>query len=160
MSRAKLGDRVRVQYLGLREDGSAIRHSRGRQVLEFTVGSKEVMPGISLGVVGMAEGEQKRLTLQPKDAYGTVRPKLIKEVSRQRFPSRLELFVGKRLTATSVNSGRRRRVEVAELRPDTVLVDGNHPLAGEVLEVELQLVSLASSSSDRGNAQHKLGGEA
>ena len=160
MITAKLGDRVRVQYLGLREDGSAIRRSRGRQVLEFTVGSKEVMPGISLGVVGMAEGEQKRLTLQPKDAYGTVRPKLIKEVSRERFPSRLELFVGKRLTATSVNSGRRRRVEVAELRPDTVLVDGNHPLAGEVLEVELQLVSLASSSSDDGDAQHQLGGEA
>ena len=151
MNTAKLGDRVRVQYLGLREDGSAIAPSRGRKVLEFTVGSKEVMPGISLGVVGMAEGEQKRLTLQPKDAYGAVRPKLIKEVSRQRFPSRLELFVGKRLTATSVNSGRRRRVEVAELRPDTVVVDGNHPLAGEILEVELQLVSLAGQH-DRSNS--------
>ena len=132
MSRAKLGDRVRVQYLGLREDGSAIRHSRGRQVLEFTVGSKEVMPGISLGVVGMAEGEQKRLTLQPKDAYGTVRPKLIKEVSRQRFPSRLELFVGKRLTATSVNSGRRRRVEVAELDRKSTRLNSSHSRASRM----------------------------
>ena len=157
MSRAKLGDRVRVQYLGLREDGSAIRHSRGRQVLEFTVGSKEVMPGISLGVVGMAEGEQKRLTLQPKDAYGDVRPGLIKEVSRQRFPSRLELFVGKRLTATSVNSGRRRRVEIAELRPATVVVDGNHPLAGEILEVQLQIVSLDSSPDYDHQSQCDLG---
>jgi peptidylprolyl isomerase len=145
MNTAKLGDRVRVQYLGLREDGSAAGRSHGRKVLEFTVGSKEVIRGISLGVVGMAEGEQKRLTLQPKDAYGAVRPRLIKEVPLQRFPSRLELFVGKRLTATSINTGRRRRIEVAELRPDTVVVDGNHPLAGEILEVELQLVSLDSS---------------
>jgi peptidylprolyl isomerase len=157
MNTAKLGDRVRVQYLGLREDGSAVGRSRGRKVLEFTVGSTEVIRGISLGVVGMAEGEQKRLTLQPKDAYGAVRLKLIREVSRQRFPSRLELFVGKRLTATGVNSGRRRRIEVAELRPNTVVVDGNHPLAGEILEVELQLVSLDSSSGETHQLQHDLG---
>ena len=159
MNRAKLGDRVRVQYLGVREDGIATGHGRGRRVLEFTVGGTEVIRGVSLGVVGMAEGEQKRLTLQPKDAYGAVRPKLIKEVSRQRFPSRLELFVGKRLTATGVNSGRRRRIEVAELRPDTVIVDANHPLAGEVLEVELQLVSLDPSTADTGTARIQLGGE-
>src|SRR2546426_10497447 len=89
MNTAKLGDRVRVQYVGLREDGSAVGRSRGRKVLEFTVGSKQVIRGISLGVVGMAEGEQKRLTLQPKDAFGAVRTKLIKEVPRQQFPSRL-----------------------------------------------------------------------
>jgi FKBP-type peptidyl-prolyl cis-trans isomerase 2 len=159
MNRAKLGDRVRVQYLGLREDGSATQRTPRRKVLEFTVGSKEVIRGVSFGVVGMAMGEQKRLTLQPVDAYGAIRPKLIKEVSRQRFPSRLELFVGKRLTATGVTTGRRRRVEIAELRPATVVVDGNHPLAGEILEIELQLVSLDSSSAEHYQSQRELGGE-
>jgi peptidylprolyl isomerase len=159
MNTAKLGDRVRVQYLGLREDGSAVGRSRGRKVLEFTVGSKDVIRGISLGVVGMAEGDQKRLTLQPTDAYGAVRPNLIKEVSRGRFPSRLELFVGKWLTATSLKSGRRRRIEVAELRPESVIVDGNHPLAGEILEVELQLISLDSSTADAAEAQNDVGAE-
>ena len=144
MGRAKIGDRVRVQYLGLRKDGAGTGRPHKKQVLEFTVGSKEVIPGISFGVLGMAEGEQKRMTLQPKDAYGTVQRKLIKEVPRQRFPSHLDLHVGKRLTATGVTSGRQRFVEIVELKRDSVVLDCNHPLAGEVVEVEIQLLSLGS----------------
>ncbi len=142
MATAKIGDRVRVQYLGLSKDGTGTGRPHKREVLEFTVGGKDVIPGVSFGVLGMAEGEQKRMTLQPKDAYGTVHRKLIKEVSRQRFPSNLALHIGQRLTATGVTSGRQRRVEVVEVKSDTVVVDGNHPLAGEVLEVEIQLLSL------------------
>jgi peptidylprolyl isomerase len=146
MNRAKVGDRVRVQYLGLLNNGAVIGTRRGRQVLEFTVGSDEVIPGISHGVVGMAEGEQKRMTLQPKDGYGAVRPKLIREVSRQRFPIHLDLHVGKRLTSVGTTSGRRRFVQVVKVDSNTVVVDGNHPLAGKVLEVEVQLVSLATAN--------------
>ena len=144
--KVKLGDRVQVQYVGTLEDGTAVEFSHGRQVLEFTVGSKEVPPGISFGVVGMAEGEQKRLTLQPPDAYGPVRPKLIQEVPLDRFPTRLNLRVGQRLTAIGT-SGRRRRVEVVELKPDTVVVNGNHPLAGKILSVEVQLMMISSDAA-------------
>jgi peptidylprolyl isomerase len=144
MATAKLGDRVRVQYLGLRKDGRGTDRSHKRKVLEFVVGSTDVIPGVSFGVLGMAEGEQKRMTLQPKDAYGSVQRKLIKEVPRQRFPSHIDLHVGQRLTAKGVTSGRKRLVEVVEVKSDCVVVDGNHPLAGEVLEVEIQLLSLGS----------------
>ena len=147
MTSAKLGDRVRVQYLGLKMDGNASELSRGRQLLEFTVGSNEVIHGISVGVIGMTAGQQKRLKLQPKDAYGPVRPDLIKEVSRERFAAALDLHVGQRLTATGVRSGRQRRVAILELKPDTVVVDGNHPLAGEILDVQLQLISLDPSAA-------------
>jgi len=148
INRAKLGDRVRVQYLGLLKDGSVTQRHRGRQVLKFRVGSKKVISGISLGVVGMAEGEKKRLTLEPEDAYGAVRRELIQEIPRQRFPNTLNLSVGKWLTSRAANSDRRRRVQVVEIKPAAVVVDGNHPLAGKVLEVEVQLVSLDSPSAD------------
>jgi peptidylprolyl isomerase len=160
VKRAQPGDRVRVQYIALLADGSAAQQHRGRQVLEFTVGSDEVIRGISQGVVGMARGEQKRLTLEPKDAYGPVRDTLIHEVPRQRFPTHVVLHVGKRLTSVGASSGRRRQVQVVQIRPETVVVDGNHPLAGKLLEVELQLVSLRSSSTGNGETQHDLGGEA
>jgi peptidylprolyl isomerase len=136
MTRAKVGDRVRVQYLGLLESGAATEKKRGRRVLEFTVGSDEVIPGISKGVEG----------------YGAVRSRLIKEVARQRFPADLDLCVGKRLMSTGVSSGRRRRVRVLQINPHTVVVDGNHPLAGKILEVEIQLVSLISSQKDQGTS--------
>lgn len=141
--RAKQGDRVRVQYARFLQDGTATQKRPGRQVLEFSVGSKAVIRGISLGVVGMAHGEEKRLTLEPKDAYGAVRRQLIREFPRERFRTCLDLRVGKRLISSGAMSSRR-RVRVMEVREATVVVDGNHPLAGEVLEVELQLVSLVT----------------
>jgi len=154
-NRAKLGDRVQVQYLGLLEDGTATQKNSGRQVLKFRVGSKKVIPGISLGVVGMVEGEKRKLKLEPKDAYGAVRSELIREIPRQRFPSTIELTVGKWLTSSGGNSCRRRRVQVVEIKPAVVVVDGNHPLAGKVLDVELQLVSLDAPSAGGKGTTHR-----
>src|SRR5437660_577346 len=102
-NRAKTGDRVRVHFSKL---SAATGKLRRPEVLEFTVGSKEVIPGLSEGVVGMARGEKKRLTLDPQDAYGSVRRDLFKEVPRGKFPATLALSVGKRLTAVGVVSGR------------------------------------------------------
>lgn len=148
MTKAQMGDHVQVQYLEIKSGGKPVRQAPGRKVLEFTVGSDQVISGVSLGVVGMVEGQEKRLTLAPTEAYGEVRPKLIREVPRGRFPSGLDLHVGQRLKAKSRHSSRRRRAKVVELRPNSVVVDYNHRLAGEVLEVELQLVSLRGNTSE------------
>ena len=157
VNRAKPGDRVCVQYVRFLKDGTATQKRAGRQVLEFSVGSKAVIRGISLGVVGMAHGEEKRLTLEPKDAYGAICHQLIREVPRERFRTCLDLRVGKRLISHGVTSSR--RVRVVEIRETTVVVDGNHPLAGKVLEVELQLVSLVASLENAAGRDSQSDGE-
>ena len=150
VTKAKLGDRVRIDYSGQIKDEKSGMQRLGREVMEFTVGSQEVMPGINKGVVGMVEGERKQMTLQPSDAYGEHRPNLIQEIPRQRLPSDVVLKVGKRLSTIGVKSGRRRKVTIMELTPTTVVVDGNHPLAGKTLEVEFQLL-VHNLSSDKNN---------
>ncbi len=140
VSKAKVGDYVRIEYSGSFKDEKAGLQRLAREVFEFTVGSHEVMPGISKGVIGMVEGERKQLTLQPPDAYGEFHPNRIQEISRQRLPSDVVLKIGKRLTTIGVKSGRRRKVRIVELTPTTVVVDGNHPLAGKTVEVEFQLL--------------------
>jgi len=145
MPQAKVGDQVRVQYARVRKQSNGSKPPEPK-VLEFTVGSLDVMPGLSLGVVGMTPGEQKRFTLQPSDAYGLVKPGLIKEIPRHQFPKRLVLRVGKRLTALGGTSGRRRRVRVVEIKPKSVIVDGNHLLAGKVVELEVTLISVGASA--------------
>jgi FKBP-type peptidyl-prolyl cis-trans isomerase 2 len=65
-----------------------------------------------------------------------------------------DLKVGKRLTAVQRVAGRRQRVTVVEIRSDSVIVDGNHPLAGMVIELEVMLVSLGSSSAASAGANH------
>jgi FKBP-type peptidyl-prolyl cis-trans isomerase 2 len=148
---AERGDRVQVQCLRLSrraETDAPRRHS----TLEFTVGSREVIPGISQGVVGMAPGDIKQLVISPQDGFGVVRRELIRTVPRQRFADDIELYVGKCLTSKATKSGRRRRVRVVDLNADTVIIDANHPLAGKVLEVEVQLLALDSYSSEYGTS--------
>jgi peptidylprolyl isomerase len=154
MEVAKSGDRVQVRcFLPER-----LGRSRLGKLLEFTVGSGEVIPGISLGVVGMAEGEQKHLILRPQDAFGVVRQNLIKKFPRQKFPQHLQLHAGKRLSTVDAK-GRRRRVTVVRVSADTVVVDANHRLAGEVLELDIRLVSLVQTPAHQEKPHQDVGGE-
>lgn len=160
MSQVKLGDRVRVQFSRVRSQSNGDARPPKLKTLEFTAGGGEVMPGLAAGVVGMIPGQHKRLTLQPADAFGHVQPQLVKEIPRAQIPKRITLRLGKRLSALSSLSGRRRRVRVVGLNPKTVKVDGNHVLAGQVIELDVQLISVdASSNANRLSPQFETGGE-
>jgi FKBP-type peptidyl-prolyl cis-trans isomerase 2 len=160
MRAANLGDRVRIQYSRVRESSAALNHAPPAKTCEFTVGSNEVVRSLSLGVIGMAPGDRKQLTLQPQEGYGPVKAKLIRQIPRQRFPQHLALEVGKRMTAFVASSGRRQRVRIIAIHADTVTVDGNHPLAGKIIELEVNLISLDSSSTaNKQNPQFDLGGQ-
>jgi FKBP-type peptidyl-prolyl cis-trans isomerase SlyD len=99
----------------------------------------------------MSPGERKQLTLQPAEAYGAIRSKLIRRVPRTRFPANLSLWVGKRLMSVrAIAGGRRRRVTVIAIGPETVILDGNHPLAGMVIELDVMLVSIVSTTDGNG----------
>jgi FKBP-type peptidyl-prolyl cis-trans isomerase 2 len=143
MDNVKVGDRVRVQFSRVRANNKADAKPPKLKTLEFTAGGGEVMPGLSAGVVGMIPGERKRLTLQPTDAFGPVQAELVKEIPRSQIPKRITLRLGKRLSALSTLSGRRRQVRVVGLNPKTVKVDGNHLLAGQVIELDVLLISIA-----------------
>ncbi|HJS08254.1 MAG TPA: FKBP-type peptidyl-prolyl cis-trans isomerase [Pirellulales bacterium] len=160
MNMAKLGDRVRVQYSRVRSGENGSGKPAVLKVVEFTVGSPDVMPGLSIGVIGMAPGEQKRLTLQPAEAFGEFQPGLVKEIPRARISRGIALRVGKRLSALSTSSGRQRRVRVIEIGRWSIKVDGNHSLAGKIVELDVQLLSVdGSSEANRSLPQFDIGGE-
>ena len=160
---AKLGDRVRVQCARVRRSSPRVASpgtARPAKEFEFIVGSHAILRGLSLGVIGMSQGELKRLQLQPKDAYGSVEKRLIREIPRGQFPPHLNLRVGKRLTARLRKTGRRQMVRIVQVKPESVKVDGNHPLAGRVVTLEVHLISVDSSpNANRSNPQFDVGGE-
>ena len=149
MIEAQLGDRVQVQYVRIPESGAVTETTRGQKTCEFTVGSSEVFPTLSTSVIGMAPGHRKRITLQPDEAHGHIQRRLIRQIPRARFPTEMVLEVGKRLSMKGKTAGHRRRVRIVEIKPDSVLVDGNHPLAGKVIELDVQLLSLVSLELSR-----------
>jgi FKBP-type peptidyl-prolyl cis-trans isomerase 2 len=162
MHQAHVGDRVRVEYVRVRTSNSEATKTRvpRPKLLEFTVGGPEVMPGLSRGVTGMSAGDNKRLHLQPSDAFGPSIPCLIREIPRKQFPKRIRLRVGKKLSAVSKHTGRRRVVRVVKLEPGVVVVDGNHPLAGRAVVLDVRLISVdASAEANRSRPQFDVGGE-
>ncbi|MCU0880701.1 MAG: FKBP-type peptidyl-prolyl cis-trans isomerase [Pirellulaceae bacterium] len=160
MYQVQVGDRVRVRYVRERNGTPECVTSTPPKEIEFVAGGANVLPGLSAGVIGMVQGESRRLTLEPSDAYGPVKPNLVKEIPRAQFPKRITLRVGKRLSALSTMSGRRRQVRVVEINTKSVLVDGNHALAGQIVKLEVLLISVDSSSeANRSQPQFDTGGE-
>lgn len=133
------GSRVKVHYTGKFEDGSVFDTSlqEGRQPLEFTIGEGRMIPGFESGLIGMEIGEKKTITMTPNDAYGETRDDLLFEVPISNVPPNVE--VGATLQA-ELQDGKPFMFTVTEIKHDTVILDGNHPLAGKNLTFDIEVV--------------------
>ena len=140
MAQAQSGDTVRIHYTGTLADGSVFDSSRGRAPLEFTLGSGQVIAGFDDAVTGMAVGEAQTVTIPAAQAYGPRRPELVRELPRAQFPAQIEPAVGQQL---QVSGGTHPMVVTVRAVSDrAVLLDANHPLAGEDLTFALELVEI------------------
>ncbi|MES9993437.1 MAG: peptidylprolyl isomerase [Candidatus Thiodiazotropha sp.] len=141
MRQAKQGDTVRIHYTGTLDDGTQFDSSIEREPIEFTLGDNRVIPGFESGVEGMQVGEQKRIHIPADEAYGDHNQALVEEVPLEHFPDDLNLKVGMNLQASSPN-GEQFNVVVTALTDKLATIDGNHPLAGEALNFDLELVEI------------------
>lgn len=141
MAQAQNGDLVKVHYTGKLDNGTVFESSEGRDPLEVQLGAQQILPSIEKAVVGMSVGESKTVTIAAGDAYGPHRPELTMVVKRSQLPDDIEPEVGQQLLMRQP-SGRELRVIVAGVDEDDVTLDGNHPLAGEDLTFDLQLVGI------------------
>lgn len=141
MSQAKDKDKVKVHYTGKLEDGAVFDSSKGREPLEFTLGENQVIPGFDQGVIGMAIGDSKTLTIPPEDAYGPIREDMIVEVKKDQIPKDVDASVGQKLQAQQPN-GQPIPVTIIGVSDDTVTIDANHPLAGKTLVFDVELVEI------------------
>ncbi len=138
---AENGQTVRVHYTGTLEDGSTFDSSRDRDPLEFTVGGGQVIGGFDDAVTGMAPGDTKTVTIAAADAYGPHRAELVQELPRSAIPPQVDLTPGARLTAKD-QAGNELVLTVVEADAETARLDANHPLAGEDLTFEIELVEV------------------
>lgn len=138
---AKAGDQVSLHYTGTLNDGTVFDSSKGSEPLQFTLGANEVIPGFDEAVMGMAPGDTKVVHIPVDQAYGPRRDDMILEVAPQDFPPDVEPRVGARLEIRQAN-GARFQVTVSDVRDDAVTLDGNHPLAGEDLNFEIELLAI------------------
>jgi FKBP-type peptidyl-prolyl cis-trans isomerase 2 len=145
MQQVQNGDKVKVHYHGTLSSGETFDSSTGREPLEFTVGSGQVIKGFDEGVKGMKVGDKKQVQIGVEDAYGEKSEEMIIEFPKAQFPPDMNPEAGTQLMMSN-GSGQSFPVKVVEVRDDTVLLDANHPLAGEDLTFDLELVEIVPVS--------------
>jgi len=141
MAQAGAGDTVRVHYTGSFDDGTVFDTSSGREPLEFTIGSGQVIPGFDSAVKGMSPGEYETVKIPAEQAYGPHQQEMMLEVDRAQVPAELDPQVGERLEIKQ-QDGQSVPVTVMAITETLITLDGNHPLAGQALTFEIELVEV------------------
>jgi len=145
MQHAKKGDKVKVHYHGKLTSGETFDSSAGREPLEFEVGSGSVILGFDEGVTGMEVGEKKTINIPVEEAYGSRSDDMMIEFPKDRFPQDVEIEQGMQLMMSN-GSGQNIPVIVSEIKESSVILDANHPLAGEELIFDIELVEIVGGS--------------
>jgi FKBP-type peptidyl-prolyl cis-trans isomerase 2 len=145
MAQVKSGDKVKVHYHGKLTSGETFDSSEGRAPLEFEVGSGMVIKGFDEGVTGMSVGEKKTVNIPADEAYGPKNPEMIVEFPKDKFPSDMALETGMPLMMNN-GAGQQFQVVVTEIKEEVVILDANHPLAGQDLVFDIELVEIVGGS--------------
>lgn len=141
MEKVKESDKVSVHYTGTLNSGEVFDSSKDREPLTFTVGEGQMIPGFEEAVRGMEVNESKKVTLSPENAYGEVKEEMVQKISKDQLPPDLEPNVGQQL-ASQLPNGQQIIVRVTDVEDDHIVIDANHPLAGEELNFEIEVVSI------------------
>lgn len=138
----KKGDKIKVEYTGTLKDGTVFDSSEKHgQPLEFEVGAGQLIKGFDEAVIGMEQGEEKEITIEPADAYGEKKDELVRELPKEQFPKDQEIKEGMFL-AVGLPDGKQLPAQVVGVGDDTITLDMNHPLAGKELHFKLKVVDV------------------
>ena len=145
MAQVKSGDKVKVHYHGRLTTGETFDSSEGREPLAFEVGSGMVIKGFDEGVTGMAVGDKKTLEIPFMEAYGPRNPDMVIDMPKDRFPADMELEMGMPLVMSD-GQGQQFQVTIVEIKESSVMLDANHPLAGQDLIFDIELMEIEGGS--------------
>ena len=138
---------VSIHYTLTDHDGETLDTSSGGDPLMYLHGAGNLIPGLESALVGKSVGEQLDATIRPEDAYGAVDPELVQLVPHEAFEDIDEIEVGMELEAEAPE-GESRLVVVQEVTEEGVLIDGNHPLAGQVLHFDVTVADIKEATDE------------
>lgn len=144
MTQVKDNDTVKVHYTGKLSDGQIFDSSEGKEPLEFTLGKGQIIPGFEKGLIDMKLNEKKTITVVKEEAYGVINNDLRQAVKRSELPQDMTPEVGMGLVSKSPE-GQEMNLLVVEVSEESIVVDGNHPLAGKDLIFDLEVVEIKDS---------------
>ena len=149
---------VSLEYTLRLDDGEVVDTSVGGEPLEFIQGQGQIVPGLERALYGMGIGDEMKVTVAPEDGYGEHDPEAYEEVPISAFPADVELKPGMELHVSD-EAGEVYPAYVAEIRPDVVVLDFNHPLACETLDFDVKVIGLRAATTEEMEHGHVHGHE-
>ena len=146
MALAKSGDTVKIHYTGRLDDGTVFKTSSGCEPLKFRIGKSMLIPAFQETVVGMQPGKSRTVKIASDEAYGPRLREMVVAVARKEFPGNVEPYVGQQLNMRQ-QSGAVSQAKVTAVSESSVMLDGNHPLAGKDVTFDIQLVEIIQQNA-------------
>ncbi len=138
---------VSIHYTLTDTDGETLDTSSGGDPLMYLHGAQNIIPGLENALTGKSVGDQVEVTIQPEDAYGEVDSELVQLVPLDAFDGIDDIEPGMQFEARSPE-GDAQVVVVQEVNDQGVLIDGNHPLAGQVLHFDVAVEAIRDATEE------------
>jgi peptidylprolyl isomerase len=146
MKKVETGRFVSVHYKGVLQNGEVFDTSEGRDPLEVEMGAGQIIAGFEEALMGMSLNEKKVFTLAPEDAFGQKDESRIHSFSREDVSAEVNPEVGQTV-AISVQGGRQVPAIITEVDDEKVVLDLNHPLAGQTLTFDIEVVGISATAT-------------
>lgn len=141
MSKAEIGNTVKVHYTGTLTNGDTFDSSKGRDPLEFTIGQGQLLQKFEDAVVGLEVGQNIVIDIAAKDGYGERQDNLVGTIPMEKLPSEITPEVGLKLQSQTPD-GQPLILTITAVTENDVTLDANHQLAGQDLKFDIELVEI------------------
>ncbi|MBT0607911.1 FKBP-type peptidyl-prolyl cis-trans isomerase [Aequorivita echinoideorum] len=141
MNQVQGNETVKLHYTGKLNDGQVFDSSLKREPLEVKLGEGRLIPGFEKGLVNMKVNDKKTITIPKEEAYGEVQKELFQKIPNENLPQEIKPEVGMGLVSKNPD-GSERQLRVSDVKDTFIIVDANHPLAGQDLTFELELLEI------------------
>jgi FKBP-type peptidyl-prolyl cis-trans isomerase SlyD len=148
---------VRLDYTLTLSSGEVYDSSAESGPLEYLQGHGQLIPGLEEALYDMAVGEEKDVVVTPDVAYGEYDPEAIQEIPRDIFPAEMELEAGMSIDLYDEDADEELEATIEEVDEETVLVNFNHPLAGETLNFHVRIAGLREATPEELDHGHAHG---
>ena len=137
---------VSIHYTLTRPGGYIIESSRDGDPLSYIHGTQALVPGLESAMVGKAAGDRVSVSVKPEEGYGLRSDELIQTIPRNIFHFDGEIEPGMRFQADTGNGVE--LVTVMQVNEEEIIVDANHPMAGETLNFDVDIIAVREASKE------------
>jgi len=134
------GSAVTIEYTLKLDDGTTVDSNVGGDPLTFTQGTGVILPALEEAILGAKVGDTKEVQLTAEQGYGAVNPDAFQEVPLEKLPE--DARTAGTMLMAGAPDGREHPVRVHEVKEETIILDFNHPLAGQALNFDIKILAV------------------